>query len=701
MTPRAMTMFRCRRLLLIFLAASQLLFAGCGGSTQDDMRRYAIRRKPDKDEAETEPAAPSPADVTPAKTLPSEAPEATLTPAGGLAVEAPTITSAVPMPNVATEESTPNRVADSALVDLSQSNAPPTEPLSPAKRRERTANNMKAIGIAWRAYLDDKGYFPGPVVDATKKPLLSWRVDLLPYLGLQSLHDAFHLNEPWNSPHNLTLVDKIPSVFQSPERFDTDTNYLALLLGGTTVHQERRKVSERNVEDGIENTLALVEVDEDQAVPWTKPAELPLNIKSPLKSLGTLRENGFFAVWSDGEASWIDGAVTPELFAKACTIDSGDGFRGAEIANELSIGVALPIEETAVAMESEPDAAISVDEAEPTVVAKPRPTLSDVQASLMTEKNTPTDLNFHKQAAPPASDLKVARDILRELYQADYAAATTATQRLQLARKMLDRLLDLSGDFPGQYALLEIVQQIAIQTGSVDVALDATEQLNMRFELKRDPLLEVIEKLTRTAKDRRSQDQLLEEAEAVFDEFVFDEKFEEAERLSQLAVALASKLNDKDRIDKFTSRRNWAAAAHSLSELAEEGLFVLSQNPEDPKANGDVGKFHCLVKGDWDNGLVILANGNDRSLRRLAEMELSVIDESQRQLELADLWWREAESASPVFRGAMQSRAKHWYQQSLAGLPAGLIRIRVERRIADIASGNGGSSWLGPPKAQL
>ncbi|MEO8496856.1 MAG: hypothetical protein ABI614_17435, partial [Planctomycetota bacterium] len=251
-------------------------------------------------------------------------------------------------------------------------------------------------------------------------------------------------------------------------------------------------------------------------------------------------------------------------------------------------------------------------------------------------------------------------------------------------RDMLNRLSDLGGDLAGQYALLEIVKQVSIQAGSVEVALEATDQMNARFELDGDVLLDTLEKLTRTATDRREQDRLLEEVDDVFNDLVVAEQYEAAERLSQLAASVASKAKADENVDKFSMRRNWASAAKELHKAAATGLATLEDNPEDPRANADVGKFLCLIKGDWQNGLVILANGNDRSLKRLAQLEIGDVSESTQKLELAELWWREAASSAPALQATLQTRAKHWYQQALPGLPAGLVRIRVERRIEEI-----------------
>ena len=55
---------------------------------------------------------------------------------------------------------------------------------------------------------------PAYLADKQGKPLLSWRVALLPYLGQQDLYKRFHLDEPWDSPHNRQLIPLIPDVYQ-------------------------------------------------------------------------------------------------------------------------------------------------------------------------------------------------------------------------------------------------------------------------------------------------------------------------------------------------------------------------------------------------------------------------------------------------------------------------------------------------------
>src|SRR5258707_7271470 len=68
------------------------------------------------------------------------------------------------------------------------------------------------------AYADsnDGRFPPAASRDQEGRPLLSWRVLLLPYVEQAALYQEFHLDEPWDSPHNLTLLPKMPKVYAVP-----------------------------------------------------------------------------------------------------------------------------------------------------------------------------------------------------------------------------------------------------------------------------------------------------------------------------------------------------------------------------------------------------------------------------------------------------------------------------------------------------
>ena len=79
-----------------------------------------------------------------------------------------------------------------------------------AARRSQCVNNLKQIGLAMHNYHAQQNKFPGAAITNKQgKPLLSWRVAILPLLDQQGLYEKFKLDEPWDSPHNRALLTSI------------------------------------------------------------------------------------------------------------------------------------------------------------------------------------------------------------------------------------------------------------------------------------------------------------------------------------------------------------------------------------------------------------------------------------------------------------------------------------------------------------
>jgi hypothetical protein len=67
-------------------------------------------------------------------------------------------------------------------------------------------NKMHQIALAIGCYEQTHGSFPSAVMEKDGKPLLSWRVAILPLIDEDALYKRFHLDEPWDSPHNLEVA---------------------------------------------------------------------------------------------------------------------------------------------------------------------------------------------------------------------------------------------------------------------------------------------------------------------------------------------------------------------------------------------------------------------------------------------------------------------------------------------------------------
>lgn len=166
-----------------------------------------------------------------------------------------------------------------------------------AARRMRSSNNLKQIGLALHNYHDSYGTFPAAYnTDGQGKPLLSWRVHILPYLGEYDLYSQFHLDEPWDSEHNRKLIERMPPVYRSPHSQAPPgyTTYLAV-TGPDAVfipprdsdfgREKARGTSFADILDGTSHTVVVVEAGDKKAVPWTKPEDFPANTDDPADAL--------------------------------------------------------------------------------------------------------------------------------------------------------------------------------------------------------------------------------------------------------------------------------------------------------------------------------------------------------------------------------------------------------------------------------
>jgi hypothetical protein len=90
---------------------------------------------------------------------------------------------------------------------------------------------MEKISKALLAYMKKHGNLPPAEYSIDGRALLSWRVLILDELGYPELRKQFG-DDAWDTPRNKLLLDYIPPEYQSPERTDNKTNYLAVVGGG-------------------------------------------------------------------------------------------------------------------------------------------------------------------------------------------------------------------------------------------------------------------------------------------------------------------------------------------------------------------------------------------------------------------------------------------------------------------------------------
>jgi hypothetical protein len=173
------------------------------------------------------------------------------------------------------------------------------------------AANLTHVGEGIGKYAKQKGTFPAAyIADAAGKPLLSWRVAILPYLGQEELYKQFRLNEPWDSEHNRKLAARMPACFQSKVAGKPDeTNFLAV-CGEKAVFPGGRAIRPAEVTDGLDKTVMVVTATKD--VVWTKPEDFAYDEKNPLAGLAIDYRNGALALRCDGKVCHIPSFAYPD-----------------------------------------------------------------------------------------------------------------------------------------------------------------------------------------------------------------------------------------------------------------------------------------------------------------------------------------------------------------------------------------------------
>ncbi|MCI0641489.1 MAG: DUF1559 domain-containing protein [Gemmataceae bacterium] len=196
-----------------------------------------------------------------------------------------------------------------------------------AAKRQTSANNLKQIGLAMHIFHDNHRSFPPAVsYDAKGKPLLSWRVHVLPFLDQAELYLQFKLDEPWDSDHNKKLIAKIPEVFVSPEAKKVErgkTTYL-VPVGPRTIFSEKKGTTLNKITDGTSNTILAVDAEDSRAVFWTQPDDYKLDPKQPIAGLVRPDAKGFQVLFADGSVRFIASTVNADTLNALFTMDGGE-----------------------------------------------------------------------------------------------------------------------------------------------------------------------------------------------------------------------------------------------------------------------------------------------------------------------------------------------------------------------------------------
>ncbi|MBW3538958.1 MAG: DUF1559 domain-containing protein [Planctomycetes bacterium] len=175
--------------------------------------------------------------------------------------------------------------------------------------RRETMDKLSQIAYGLRRYHETYGHFPPAYsVDEEGRPLLSWRVLLLPFLDYAPLYRKFDLKKPWDDPHNLELLKFMPPFYRSSlaEEKSETTSY-AGVFGPGCMFEGSEPVKLSDVTDEIDKTLMVGEV-KGAGIPWTKPQDIDIQAHPQLgdpQGFSGYHEGQVYFSTADSNLMWL------------------------------------------------------------------------------------------------------------------------------------------------------------------------------------------------------------------------------------------------------------------------------------------------------------------------------------------------------------------------------------------------------------
>jgi hypothetical protein len=207
-----------------------------------------------------------------------------------------------------------------------------TASIGESAKRMSSKNNLMQIGLAMANYHSAYRALPtGAIYSQEGKPLLSWRVAILPFVEQENLYNQFHLDEPWDSPNNKPLLATMPKIYAAPgiEGKADQTYYRVFHLkdpSGTATEDRPPFVGTQGLTlsiitngRGASNTILVVEAAD--SVPWTKPDELSYPVSGAVEPLlGGIFKDGYHVAFADGSVRfYTKGHLTDTQLKAAIT----------------------------------------------------------------------------------------------------------------------------------------------------------------------------------------------------------------------------------------------------------------------------------------------------------------------------------------------------------------------------------------------
>ena len=294
------------------------------------------------------------------------------------------------------------------------------------------------------------------------------------------------------------------------------------------------------------------------------------------------------------------------------------------------------------------------------------------QPSMSTRPPKPT-----RPFVPSAATLSEKIAMVREIYQDSYQAAQTRSDRTEVAEQILASARETLDDPDGRYALFRVAIDMFRRDEEFLRAMSTIDEMTRLYE-DFDGIERGLEVLQSSKTPIRRRSGFSSAAVQLAKNCLATGRVEEGRSAcailrDNVETIPTSSLGDLLKVEKQLQD------AWRLFERYEKSALVLEQNPLNPAAQFDAGKFFCIVEDRWSEGLPRLAQGSDTLYREAA---LKDLDSKLGAFSRAEGWYDVLKQASTSLeRERITRRAVAFYQLAkpdARGLEARMIDRRLE-----------------------
>ncbi len=270
-----------------------------------------------------------------------------------------------------------------------------------------------------------------------------------------------------------------------------------------------------------------------------------------------------------------------------------------------------------------------------------------------------------RQPDPSEEAQKAKFEEFKSLYSKEFADAERASAREKFPDFLIAKADAIKSDPVARYAILWQAYTRLISAKDFHTAVEIVDLLEQEYQVDELEMRVQTLKAASAARQTAAEKQSLARCFAYLAELALRrQRMDHAPTLSRMAENLSRTLQDKAFRERTITLKEEVEKAQAEWGKVEGARKTLEATPDDAAAALVVGRYRCLVAGDWATGVPVLAMGGADPVAAAARLDLGGASDPKAAATIADAWYDLAKSDDKL--KPLYARALHWYRKAVA-----------------------------------